>query len=141
MVNLNELITAVQAITPLVTQQAAVVAALTDNGGGTADGTVSSMAAATTLTDSTGQSGTHDDTLAATTTQSDLTGGESPTEAEFNTLLAEVRVMCQNASDTAQKVIELVTWQTTVSNNIKECTTKIAAILTALKDAGLMATS
>lgn len=141
MANLNDLITAVSAITPLVTQQATVVAAFTDNGGGTADGTVASMAAATTLTDSTGQSGTHDDTLAATTTQADLTGGESPTEAEFNTLLAEVRVMCQNASDTAQKIIELVTWQATVQNNVKECTAKIDAILSALKTAGLMASS
>lgn len=61
------------------------------------------------LTDNTGQSGTHDDTLAATTTQADITGGEAPTEAEFNTLLAEVRVICQNVSDVAQKVKEIRT--------------------------------
>jgi hypothetical protein len=70
---------------------------------GTADGAV-----LVTLTDSTGQSGTHNDTLAAQTTQVDIAGGESPTEAEFNTLLAEVRVIAQNLSDVAQKVIELV---------------------------------
>jgi len=77
-----------------------------------------------TLTDSTGLSGTHDDTLAATTTQADLTGGEDPTEAEFNTLLAEIRVMCQNQSDVAQKVIELVTL--------------VNAMRTALVNAGLI---
>lgn len=60
------------------------------------------------LTDSTGQSGTHDDTLAATTTMADITGGQDPTEAEFNTLLAQVRIMCQNASDTAQKLNEVI---------------------------------
>lgn len=52
--------------------------ALVDNGGGTADGTVSSQAAPTTLTDSTGYSGTHDDTIeavAALTTLTDNSGG------------------------------------------------------------------
>ena len=91
---------------------------LTDSSAGTASATLAAAAAATTLTDSTGQSGSHDDTLAATTTVADLTGGESPTEAEFNTLLAEVRVICQNASDTAQKIIELVTWQAVIQNAI-----------------------
>lgn len=141
MTNMIDILQAIQAITPLVTQQATVVAALTDNGGGTADGTVASMAAATTLTDSTGYSGTHDDTLAATSIMSDITGGQDPTEAEFNTLLAVVRVMAQNASDTAQKVIELVTWQATVQNNMKEVTTTLASILSNLKTAGLMASS
>lgn len=60
------------------------------------------------LTDSTGYSGTHDDTLAATTVPADLTGGEDPTEAEHNAVLALLAVMAQNASDTAQKVKELV---------------------------------
>lgn len=141
MTNMIDILEAIQAITPLVTQQAAVVAALTDNGGGTADGTVASMAAATALTDSTGLSGTHDDTLAATSVMSDITGGEDPTEAEFNTLLAVVRIIAQNASDTAQKVNELITWQTTVQNNVKECTAKITSILANLKTAGLMASS
>lgn len=59
------------------------------------------------LTDSTGLSGTHDDTLAATTVPADLTGGESPTEAEHNAALAVMRVMAQNESDLAQKVNEL----------------------------------
>lgn len=65
------------------------------------------QAAIVVLTDSTGLSGTHDDTLAATTVPADLTGGESPTEAEHNALLAVVRVMAQNDSDIAQKVLEL----------------------------------
>ena len=105
---------------------------LTDNGGGTADGTVASMAAATTLTDNTGHSGSHDDTLAAVTVPADLTGGEDPTEAEHNELLAVVRVLAQNQSDIAQKVIELVTWQATVQNNFKEITTATAAERTAI---------
>lgn len=73
-----------------------------------------------TLTDSTGLSGTHDDTLAAVSVPADLTGGEDPTEAEFNALLAVIRVMAQNQSDLAQKIIE---------------------ILAAIKTAGLMASS
>jgi hypothetical protein len=100
---------------------------LTDNGGGTADNTVASQAAPVTLTDSTGLSGTHDDTLAATTVPSDLTGGEAPTEAEHNALLAVVRVMAQNQSDLAQKIIEIVTLETTARNNLKEVTTQLAA--------------
>lgn len=145
MANLNDLITTIQSITPLVTQQAAVVAALTDNGGGTADGTVASMAAAVTLTDSTGKSGTHDDTLAAVTTftPSVAWNGSSvyPSAADATAIATAITTLNQNASDTCQKVIELVDWQTTVQNNIKECTAKIGAILTALKDAGLMASS
>jgi hypothetical protein len=60
------------------------------------------------LTDSTGLSGTHNDTLSATSVMADITGGQDPTEAEFNTLLATVRVMAQNASDIAQKLNELI---------------------------------
>lgn len=189
MPNMNDLINAVNAITPLVTQQAVNVEALTDSGGGTADGTVASMAAATTLTDSTGQSGTHDDTLAATTVPTTLTdstglsGTHNDTLAAVTTFTPSVAwdgaavypsaadataigtaitvlnqnasdtaqkvieiitllgVMTQNQSDVAQKVIELVTWQTVVQNNMKEVTTTLASILTALKNAGLMASS
>lgn len=60
------------------------------------------------LTDNSGLSGTHDDTLAAVTVPADLAGGEDPTEAEFNALLAVIRVMAQNQSDIAQKVKEIV---------------------------------
>jgi predicted RecA/RadA family phage recombinase len=162
----------------------AAITSLTDNGGGTADGTVAAQAepvtltdstglsgthddtlaataAPTTLTDSTGLSGTHDDTLAATTVPADLTGGESPTEAEHNALLAVTRVIAQNASDTgqkvielvtlagvqaqntsnvAQKVIELVTLAATAQDNLKEVTTKLESILVALRAAGIIAT-
>jgi hypothetical protein len=83
-VNLNELNETIKRIVPLATT---VVAGLTD---------------------SSGLSGTHDDTIAAMTTQVDITGGQSPTEAEFNTLLAEVRVIAQNDSDVAQKVNEVI---------------------------------
>ncbi len=117
----------------------AAIASLTDNGGGTADGTVASQAAPVTLTDSTGLSGTHDDTLAATTVPADLTGGEAPTEAEHNALLAVVRVMAQNASDNAQKIIELVTLGGVAQNNLKELTAKLELILAALRTAKIIA--
>jgi predicted RecA/RadA family phage recombinase len=67
------------------------------------------QAAIVALTDSTGLSGTHDDTLAATSVPAAITGGESPTEAEHNALRAVVEVMAQNASDIAQKVLEIRT--------------------------------
>lgn len=118
----------------------AAITSLTDNGGGTADGTVAAQAAPVTLTDSTGLSGTHDDTLAATTVPADLTGGESPTEAEHNAALAVMRVMAQNASDTGQKVIELVTLAATAQNNLKELTTQVDLIITRLRTAGIIAT-
>src|SRR5262245_54041537 len=88
--------------------QAEAIADLTDNTGGTANNTLTALGGLTTLTDSTGLSGTHDDTLAATAVPVDLTGSDSPTEAEHNALLAVTRVIAQNASDTAQKVIEVV---------------------------------
>jgi hypothetical protein len=127
--------------------------ALTDNGGGTADGTVASQAAPvtltdstglsgthddtlaataapTTLTDSTGLSGTHDDTLAVTTVPADLTGGESPTEAEHNAALAVIRVIAQNASDTGQKVIELVTLVGVMAQNDSDTAQKVIELVT-----------
>jgi len=131
--------------------------ALTDSGGGTADGTVASQAAPVTLTDSTGLSGTHDDTLAATTVPAALTegagaiGGTSDGDltalvdpagdagasviagirelaTRVNTIQTLLGVMVQNQSDVAQKVIELVTLAGTSRDNLKEVTTQIAAI-------------
>jgi hypothetical protein len=145
MTNLYDINQSLQALTPIITQQAAVVAALTDNGGGTADGTVASMAAPTTLTDSTGLSGSHNDTLAAVTTftPSEAWDGATvfPSAADATAIATAITVLNQNASDTAQKIIEIITWMTTVQNNIKELTVKQAAILTALKNASLMASS
>lgn len=120
---------------------------LTDNGGGaTADGTIAVVTAPTaigaTLTDNTGLAGSHDDTLAATTVPADLTGGESPTEAEHNAVLALLRVMAQNESDLAQKAIELVTAQgadrtaiVALTDAVKELSTKINSIITAMQAA------
>ena len=131
---------------------AVAVADITDNSGGaTADGTIGAVTAPTaigaTLTDSTGLDGTHDDTLAATTVPADITGGESPTEAEHNALLAVVRVIAQNGSDTAQKVIELVTAQgqdrtaiVALTDAVKELSTKLNAALAALRTSGALAT-
>lgn len=120
--------------------QQAAITSLADNGGGTADGTVASQAAPVTLTDSTGLSGTHDDTLAATTVPADITGGEPPTEAEYNAHLAVTRVIAQNVSDVGQKVIELVTLAGTAQNNLKELTTQVDLIITRLRAAGIIAT-
>ncbi len=115
------------------------IASLTDNSGGSANDTLTALGGLTTLTDSTGQSGTHDDTLAAQTTQADLTGGESPTEAEFNTLLAEVRVIAQNVSDVGQKAIEVVADIEDAKNNFADLAAKVNAILAALRAQGIIA--
>lgn len=98
---------------PLIGVAAAVAANPSATGavllnGGAADLLEGAQAAIVTLTDSTGLSGTHNDTLSATTVPADLTGGESPTEAEHNALLAVVRVIAQNESDLGQKVIEIL---------------------------------
>ena len=104
---------------------------LTDSSGlsGSHDDTIAATTLPTTLTDSTGESGSHDDVLAATTTQANLTGGDAPTEAEMNTLLAEVRVICQNDSDTAQKVIEHNTLIGVVIQNASDTAQKIIEIV------------
>ncbi len=117
----------------------AAVTALVDNGGGTADGTVASQAEPVTLTDSTGLSGTHDDTLAATTVPAALTGGESPTEAEHNAVLTLLGVMVQNQSDVAQKVIELVTLAATAQDNLKEVTTQVELLRARMEAYGVIA--
>jgi hypothetical protein len=107
---------------------------LTDNGGGTADQTVASMAAAVMLTDNTGLSGSHDDTLAAVTTFTPSVAWDGatvyPSAADATAIATAITVLNQNASDLAQKVIELVTWQTTMQNNFKEVTTELALIKT-----------
>lgn len=117
----------------------AAIADLTDNSGGTANNTITALGGLTTLTDSTGLSGSHDDTLAATSVPADITGGESPTEAEFNALLAVVRVMAQNASDTAQKVIELCADMEDAKNNFADVTAKINAMLAVQRTVGIIA--
>jgi hypothetical protein len=109
----------------------------------------------TTLTDSTGLSGTHDDTLAATTVDAltatalgDLvatqnTGWGANTEAgfdsistKFDALLADVTairalllVVTQNASDTAQKVIELVAQVTALAADDSSIRTQATALV------------
>lgn len=161
-----------------------------DNGGATADGTVEAMTGlgtAVVLTNM--EDGSADNTLEAVgdTSGSDQSG---PIERNFdkigdevNTLITltgalannvqecvdkiqtvttDLGVQNQNDSDLAQKIIELVTWQTAVQNNFKEITTaqaanrlaivaltdavtelatKTNAILTSLKTANLMATA
>ncbi len=67
-----------------------------------------SQAAVVTLTDSTTLSGTSDDTLSDAAVPVDITGGQSPTEAEHNAALASMRIVAQNTSDLAQKTIEIL---------------------------------
>ncbi len=120
--------------------QAAIVT-LTDSTGlsGTHNDTLAATAALVTLTDSTGLSGTHDDTLAATSVPVDLTGGESPTEAEHNAALAVMRIMAQNASDLAQKQIEVVAQLAVTNQNVSDVGQKVIEILAALVAAGIIA--
>ncbi len=118
----------------------AAVTSLTDSTGGSANDTLTALGGLTTLTDSTGLSGTHDDTLAATTVPSDITGGESPTEAEHNAALAVMRVMAQNQSDVAQKMIEVVADMEDCRNNFADLAAKVNTILTRLRTAGVIAT-
>lgn len=120
--------------------QQTAITSLTDNTGGTANNTLTALGGLTTLTDSTGLSGTHDDTLAATTVPDDLTGGESPTEAEHNAALTVMRVMAQNTSDVAQKMIEVVADVEDCRNNFADVAAKIEEILDALRGAGIIAT-
>jgi predicted RecA/RadA family phage recombinase len=146
----------------------AAVTALTDNGGGTADGTVAAQAEPVTLTDSTGLSGTHDDTLAATTAPAALTensgviGGTSDgnlpalvdpsgdagasviagireVATRCNTLTTLAGVMAQNESDLAQKVIELVTLAATAQDNLKEVTTQVELLRARMEAYGVIA--
>lgn len=121
--------------------QAANIVALTDNSGGTADNTIAAVGIAATLTDNTGLSGSHDDTLAASAVPADIAGGESPTEAEHNAALAVMRVMAQNDSDLCQKVIEVVADLTDVKNNFADLTAKVNALIAAVQGAGITAAS
>lgn len=113
------------------------IVTLTDSTGlsATHDDTLAATAAPTTLTDSTSFSGTHDDTLAAVTVMADIAGGEAPTEGEFNTLLATVRVIAQNQSDIAQKVIELITLAGAMAQNDSDIAQKTIELVADMDDA------
>ncbi len=118
------------------------VVELTDSTGlePTHDDTLAETAVVVTLTDSTGLSGSHNDTLAATTVPADLTGGQSPTETEHNDLLTVVRVMAQNDSDMAQKIIELVALVNIISQNQSDVAQKVNEIISSLTDASILDT-
>lgn len=135
--------------------KAAAVADLTDNSGGaTADGTIGAVTAPTaieaTLTDSTGLSGSHDDTLAAVTTFTPSVAWDGaavfPSAADATAIATAITTLNQNASDTAQKVIELVTAQgqdrtaiVALTDAVKELSTKVNEALAAIRAGGLMA--
>ena len=107
--------------------------ALTDNGGGTADATVADQSAPATLTDNTGDSATHDDTLQVVTTPtlSDWNGTSvHPSAAQGTAINDAIGALRQNESDLAQKIKELVTLAGTAQNNLKECTAELALIKT-----------
>lgn len=143
-----------------------VLTELTDNTGGTANTTLTALGGITTLTDSTGLSGTHDDTLAATTVPADITdnGGGAAADGtigaitltepanlaaqavinnqladavkelstKLNAALAVVRIMAQNDSDIAQKVIELVADMDDAKNNFADLTASVNSIIRSL---------
>lgn len=121
----------------------AAITSLTDNTGGSTNDTLTALGGITTLTDSTGLSGSHDDTLAAVTTftPSVAWNGSSvyPSAADATAIGTAITVLNQNASDTAQKVIELVADMTDAQNNFADCAAKINAILAALRVAGIIA--
>jgi hypothetical protein len=79
--------------------------ALTDNGGGTADQTVADQSEPTTLTDSTGDSATHDDTLAdgkvATQSQNALTDSGGGTADQTVADQSEPTTLTDSTGDSA----------------------------------------
>lgn len=124
-------------------QQTAIVS-LTDNSGGTANNTITAVGGLVTLTDSTGLSGTHDDTLAAVTTftPSVAWNGSSvyPSAADATAIATAITTLNQNASDSAQKIIEVVADIEDCKNNFADIAAKVNAILSALRGAGTIAT-
>lgn len=157
------------------------VAALTDSSGGTANATLTAVGGLVTLTDSTGKSGTHDDTLAATTVPTatatnpaapaaysavvNMTEPVAKAEGEaVSAALAALRdevatyetaisalvvdvaailtllgVTTQNASDTAQKVIEIVADLEDVKNNFADLNGQVNNVITSLEGSGGLA--
>ncbi len=124
--------------------QAAVVAALTDSSGGaTADGTIGLVTAPTALTDNGG--GTADATVEAQSTfaPSVAWNGSSvyPSAADATALTAIALAARNNMKEltTAQAANRLAI--VALTDAVKELSTKVAAILTSLKNAGIMASA
>lgn len=157
------------------------VTALTDSSGGTANATMTAVGGLVTLTDSTGLSGTHNDTLAATVVPTitatnptapaaysavvNMTDPVTKAEGEavsaalaalraevatYETaisalvvdvaaILALLAVMAQNDSDTAQKVIEVVTDLEDVKNNFADVNGQVNTLITSLEGSGGLA--
>lgn len=97
-----------------VTAPTAIAATLTDSTGysGTHDDTLAATTVPVTLTDNTGQSGTHDDTLAATTLPTTLTDNTGGAGAHDDTLADGLSVSAfaaDNGSGAADGTIEAET--------------------------------
>lgn len=101
--------------------------ALTDNGGGTADGTVASMAAPTTLTDNTGDTATHDDTLADGNTTAALTADNGAGTAD-GTVEAMADLATGGGNTYSDAAVNAVL--AAIRNNFKEVTTKLGTLIT-----------
>lgn len=116
----------------------AALVTLTDSSGysGTHDDTIAATAAITTLTDSTGLSGTHNDTLEAVTTFTPSVAWDGaavfPSAADATAIGAAITALNQNASDTAQKVIELVARDLVHAQNISDLTQKVIEVVAQL---------
>lgn len=129
--------------------------ALTDNSGGAAaDGTIGAVSVPAALTDNSGggatdgtigaiDAGVHasvKDAIAELAAKSNaqrtslvaLTDAITEVATKSNSANTAITVLRQNSSDTAQKIIEIVTLLATIQNNMKEVTTELAATRTAL---------
>lgn len=110
-------------------------AALTDNGGGTADGTVASQAAPTALTDSTGYAATKGNTLAATTVPTKLTGTLTGTvDGAIADIAADVGACAGEATPSATQVDAAIAKAvapivTGTNTQLKELQTSLAAVI------------
>ncbi len=121
---------------------AAVVAAFTDNSGGTvADGTIAVITAPTALTDN--GAGTADGTVAAMADIAIATSGgntyaDSAVNTAVNAVLAHIR---NNFKEITTTQVANRAAIVALTDAITELATKQNAVLTALKNAGLMATA
>lgn len=114
------------------------IADLVDNSGGAGgDGTIGAVTAPTALTDSGG--GTADGTVALMTIPADITGGEAPTEAEHNAVLAQLRLMKDNFQELTTAQGQDRTAIVALTDAVKELSTKQNALLAALRTAGIIA--
>jgi hypothetical protein len=106
---------------------------LTDSSGlsGSHDDTVAAMAAIVTLTDNTGQSGTHDDTLAATTVPAALTvtDGAGTNDGTIGAITADASVIAA-VQEIAAKIAAIITLLGVMVQNQSDVGQKVIELVT-----------